>query len=64
MRKLEKYNEGAYIFMLKRSFTGSLSCKPHSTIPMDQIIETTANRWSEEVGGICGKTNNDGSTER
>ena len=33
-------------------------------IPMDQIIETTVNRWSKEVGGICGTTDIDGATER
>ena len=30
---------------------------------MDQIIETIVNRWSKEVGGICGTTDNDGATE-
>ena len=64
IRKLEKDNEEACIFMLKGGFTGSLTDKPHSRIPIDQIIETTVNRWSKEVGGICGKTDNDGATER
>ena len=64
MRKLEKDNEEAYIFMLKRGFTGPLTGKPHSRIPMDQIIETTVNSWSKEVRGICGLTDNDGTTER
>ena len=64
MRKLGKDNEEAYIFMLNGSFTGSLTGKPHSRIPMDLIIETTVNRWSKEVGEICGKTHNDGATER
>ena len=31
---------------------------------MDQVIEATVNRWSKEVGGICGKTDNDDTTER
>ena len=64
MRKLEKDNEEAYIFMLKRGFTGPLTGKPHSRIPMDQIIKTTVNSWSKEVCGICGRTDNDGTTER
>ena len=64
MRKLEKYNEEAYIFMLKGGFKGSLMDKPHSRIPMDQIIETTVNRWLKDVGGIDGKADNDGTTER
>ena len=64
MHKLEKDKEKAYIFMLKGGFSGSLMGKPHSRIPMDQIIETTVNRWPKEVGGICGKTDNNGATER
>ena len=58
------HNKETYIFMLKADFTGSLTDKPHSRIPLDQIIETTVNRWSKEVGGICGKTDNDGANER
>ena len=52
------------MFMLKEGFTGSLTDKPRSKIPMDQIIEMTANLWLKEVGGICGKTDNDDATER
>ena len=52
------------MFMLKEGFMGSLTGKPRSKIPMDQIIEMTANLWSKEVGGICGKTDNDDATER
>ena len=44
MSKLEKDIEEAYIFMQKGGFTGSLTGKPHSRIPMDQIIETTVSR--------------------
>ena len=58
------HNKETYIFMPKADFTGSLTDKPHSRIPMDQIIETTVNRWSKEVGGICGETDNDGANER
>ena len=50
------------MFMLKEGFMGSLTGKPRSKIPMDQIIEMTANLWSKEVGGICGKTDNDDAT--
>ena len=64
MRKLEKDNEETYIFMLKGDFMGSLTGKPDSRIRMGQIIETTVNRWSKEVGRICGKTDNDCATER
>ena len=50
--------------MLKGGFTGSLTGKAHSKIPMDQIIETTINRWSKEVGSLSGKTENKGESER
>ena len=50
--------------MLKGGFTGSLTGKSYSRIPMDQVIETTINRWSKEVGGISGITENDGASER
>ena len=50
--------------MLKEGFTGSSTGKPHSRIPMYQIIETTVNPCLKEVSGICGKTDNDGTTER
>ena len=35
MCKLEKYKEEAYILLLKASFMGYLTGKPHSRIPMD-----------------------------
>ena len=52
------------MFMLKGGFMGSLMGRPHSKIPVDQIIETTANLWLKKVSGICGKTDNDDATER
>ena len=64
MCKLETENEEAFMYMLKGGFTGSLTGKAHTKIPMDQIIETTINRWSKEVGGLSGITENDGASER
>ena len=64
MYKLEKDNKEAYIFMLKGGFTRSMTGKPHSRIPIDQVIETTVNRCLKEVGGICGKTDNNDTAER
>ena len=33
-------------------------------IPMDQIIEMTINRSCKEIGGLSGKTENVGASER
>ena len=35
-----------------------LSGNAHIQIPMDQIIETTINRFSKETGGLSGITEN------
>ena len=64
MLQLQYTNHEAYNHLLQGGFTGSLTGKAHSRIPMDQIMETTINRWSKEVGGISGKTENEGATER
>ena len=45
-------------------FSGSLSGKCHSNIPMDQMIETTINRFSKSIGGIVGKTDDAGACEK
>ena len=44
--------------------TASLSGSVHSQIPMDQIIEATINRFSEETGSLSGITENKGASER
>ena len=64
MRKLENENEEAFLYMLKGGFTGSLTGKAHTKIAMDQIMETTINRSSKEVGGLSGNTENEGASER
>ena len=45
-------------------FTSLLTIVAHTKIPMDQIIETLINRWSKEVGGLSGKMENKGASER
>ena len=45
-------------------FSGSLSGRPRSNILMDQIIETTINRFSKSTGGIGGKTEHPGACEK
>ena len=40
----------AYSYLEKGGFVGSLSGTKHSSIPMDQIIETTINRFSKKSG--------------
>ena len=41
----------AYQYLEEGGFTGSLSGSPHSNISMDQVIETTINRFSKSAGG-------------
>ena len=64
MLKLKNENEEAFSYMLQGGFTGSLTGNPHSKIPMDQIIETTINRSSKEMGGLSGKTENRGASQK
>ena len=42
----------AYEYLKEGGFTASLSGSVHSQIPMDQITETTVNRFSKETGGL------------
>ena len=59
----EKFPE-AYAYLRQGGFSGSLSGKSHSNIPMDQMIECTINRFSKSVGGIVGKTEDEGACEK
>ena len=58
MIDLEKQNLEAYSYLKNGGFTGSTTGLSHSNIPMDQIIESTINRFSKSTGGIRGKTEN------
>ena len=51
-------------YLLEEGFTASLSGLPNSKIPCDQIIEMTINRHSKDTGGLSGKTENVGASER
>ena len=48
-------------YLEREGFTGSVTGKPHSRLPMDQIIEVTINRSSKSTGGLSGKTQNVGA---
>ena len=64
MQNLKERNPNAYAYLSSGGFTGSLSGRKHTKIPMDQIIEMTINRLSKDMGGLSGKTENVGASER
>ena len=45
-------------------FTSSLTGRSHSIIPMHQVIVMTVNRLCKLMGGLSGKTENVGASER
>ena len=64
MKNLASSHSSAQIFLKEEGFTVSLTGKPHSKIPMDQVIEMAINRSSKETGGLTGKTENPGACAR
>ena len=64
MRALEEENATACKYLEQGGFSESLTVKPHSGIPFDQVIEMTINRWCKNVGGLSGNTQNPGAMER
>ena len=56
MRALEEENATACKYLEQGGFSESLTVKPHSGIPFDQVIEMTINRWCKNVGGLSGNT--------
>ena len=64
MIDLATRNPEAYNYLKSGGFVVSLSGTTHSCIPMDQVIETTINRFSKEFGGLCGVTENVGANEK
>ena len=42
----------AYAYLARGGYTGSLTGIPHSSIPMDQMIEVTVNRFSKTNGWL------------
>ena len=64
MLSLKKENLEAFVYLQKSGFCGSLSGRAHTMIPINQMIEMTINRSSKETGGLSGKSENVGATER
>ena len=64
MLKLPEIFPEAYAYLQQGGFSGSLSGKSHSNIPMDQMIECTINRFSKSVGGIVGRTEDKAACEK
>ena len=64
MLSSKKENLEAFVYLQKIGFCGSLIGRAHTMIPMDQMIEITINRSSKETGGLSGKTEKVGATER
>ena len=63
MRALKEENIAAYKYLEEGGFSSSLTGKPCSRIPFDQVIEMTINRSCKDVGGLSGKTENPGATQ-
>ena len=64
MLNLKTRNESAYQYLMDGGFSGSLSGAVHSKLPMDQLIKMTMNRLFKDTGGLSGKTENVGASER
>ena len=50
--------------MQEQGFSVSLSGLPYSRIPCDQVIQMTINQSSKDTGGLSGKTEDVGASER
>ena len=64
MLNLQDSHPNIYQYLKNGGFTASISGLPFSKIPCDQIIETTINRSSKSTGGLFGKTENVGASEK
>ena len=64
MSNLKNSHPDMFNHMLNQVFTVSLSGQPFTRISCDQVIEMTINRASKGIGGLSGKTENAGSSER
>ena len=64
MKNLASNHSSAQIFLKEEGFTVSLTGKPHSKTPMDQVIGMTINRSSKETVRLIGKTENPGAFAR
>ena len=64
MCNLNEKNPCVYEYLQEGGFTASLSGNVHSQISMNQIIETTINRFSKENGSFSDITETNGASER
>ena len=64
MANLENSHPDMFYHMLNQGFTVSLSGQPFTRISCGQVIEMTINRASKDTGGLSGKTENAGASER
>ena len=63
MRALEEENIVVYKYLEQGGFSSSLTGKPHSRIPFNQVVDTIINRSCKEVGGLSRNTQNPGANE-
>lgn len=64
MKMLKEDHPQLYNEILLHGFTVSLTGQPFTKIPCDQVIEMTVNRACKSTGGLSGKTENVGASER
>ena len=64
MLNLQDSHPNIYKYLKNGGFTASISGLLFSKIPCDQIIETTINCSSKSTGGLSGKTENIGASEK
>ena len=64
MRPLKEENAAAYKYLEEGGFSGSLTGRPHSKIPFDQVIKMNINKSCKDVGGLSENTENPGATRR
>ena len=57
-------NLEAFQYLHDRGFTDSLSGRSHWMTPIDQIIEMTIYQSCKEIGGLSGKTENVGASNK
>ena len=64
MKTLKEDHPQLYDEILQHGFTISLTGQPVTKIPCDQVIEMTVNRACKSTGGLSGKIENTGASER
>ena len=64
MTALKEENAAAYKYLEEGGFSGSLTGRPHSRTPFDQVINATINKSCEDNGGLSGNTENPSARQR